>query len=94
MPWADGACPQGGWGSHTPAYSEISEILERNLVLDDDAGIVDTPGPSRNPLKAADGRVQVWIQSALRNYRYFLRSGSGQLGPPKGRVDRRERHIP
>jgi hypothetical protein len=81
------AC-RGGGGSYPSAYSEIPELLERDLVLDDDAGILDTPGSPCNPRKATDGRAQVWIQSALRNYRYFLRSSSGQLGPTNGRVER------
>lgn len=55
MHWAGGVCLQGWWGSYTSAYSEIPELLERDLVLDDDAGIVDTPGSPCNPRKATDG---------------------------------------
>src|SRR5580692_5346755 len=89
----------GGWGLPagvvgavillpTLKYRRYWEILERDLLLDDDAGILDTPGSPCNPRKATDGRAQVWIQSALRNYRYFLRSSSDQLGPTNGRVER------
>src|SRR5580700_8896850 len=86
------AC-RGGGGSYPSAYSEIPEILERDLLLDNDAGILDAPGSPCNPRKATDGRTQVWIQSALGNYRYFLGSSSGQLRPTKGRVERRQQHV-
>jgi hypothetical protein len=87
------AC-RGGGGGYPSAYSEIPEILERDLLLDDDAGILDTPGSACNPRKATDGRAQVWIQSALSQLSIFcFVAVVGQLGLTNGRVERRQQHV-